>query len=376
MTDEPAPDPVPAESASAPVADVPPPPPPPPPRRQASLVPWVFGLAFVVLGLAVILLWVFPVAPPERTQPQPVEVLTQRIQALEAQVKQLAARPAAQPQALASLQAQLTDLAARKPPAPPELSTLENRVAALEHAPKPVASAPVDLGPLQQKLAALSQQMAGLASLRDQIGQIAHEQQSLADQVKALTERATNADSGLTGRIDAQAKALDALRDRVGQIDAALGRTEGTIRAQAALAALRAGQSLGAIPGAPPAVARFATESPPTVESLRRSFPAVARAALAASAPNDADKRFLDRVWQRAQSLVTVRQGDHVLVGDPAAGIIARAQEAIDAGDVGGAVDALSKLTGPATDAVSGWLAQARALLAARSALLGMAEPH
>ena len=377
MTDEPAPDHVPAESAPAPVVEPPPPPPPPPPpRRPASLVPWVFGLGFVVLGLAIILLWVYPVAPPPRIQPQPVEALTERVQALETQVKQLAARPAAQPQALASLQAQLTELASRKPPPPPDLSGIENRITALEHAPKPAPSALVDLGPLQQKLGTLSAQVAALGAIKDQMGQVGKEQQSLADQVKALTERATNADSGLTGRIDAQAKALDALRDKVGQIDAALARTEGAIRAQAALAALSAGRPLGAIQGAPPAVARFATEAPPTVESLRRTFPAAAHAALAASAPNNADQRFLDRVWQRAQSLVTVRQGDQVLVGDPAAGIIARAQEAIDTGDVAGAADALSKLTGPAADAVSSWLAQARALLAARSALLGMAEPH
>lgn len=377
MTDEPAPDPTPAESAPAPALEPSPPPPPPPPsRRQASLVPWVFGLGFVVLGLAIILLWVYPLAPPPHMQPQPIEALTGRVQALESQVKQLAARPAAQPQALASLQAQLTELAARKPPAPPDLSGIENRITALEHAPKPAAPPQVDLGPLQQKLDALSQQVAALGAVKDQMGQLGKEQQSLADQVKALTERATNADSGLTGRIDAQAKALDALRDKVGQIDITLGRTEGALRAQAALAALSAGQPLGAIQGAPPAVARFATEAPPTVESLRRSFPSAAHAALAASAPNNADQRFLDRVWQRAQSLVTVRQGERVLVGDPAAGIIARAQEAIDAGDVAGAVDALSKLSGPAADAVSGWLAQARALLAARSALLGMAEPH
>lgn len=377
MTDEPAPDPAPAESAPVPAVEPPPPPPPPPPsRRQASLVPWVFGLGFVVLCLAIILLWVYPLAPTPRTQPQPIEALTGRVQALESQLKQLAARPAAQPQALASLQAQLTELAARKPPAPPDLSGLENRITALEHAPKPAPAAQVDLGPLEQKLGALSQQVAALSAVKDQVGRIGKEQQSLADQVKALTERATNADSGLAGRIDAQAKALDALRDKVAQIDATLEHTQGTIRAQAALAALNAGQPLGAIQGAPPAVARFATEAPPTVDSLRRSFPPAAHAALVASAPSNADKRFLDRVWQRAQSLVTVRQGDQVLVGDPAAGIIARAQEAIDVGDVAGAVDALSKLSGPAADAVSGWLAQARALLAARAALLGMAEPR
>ena len=42
------------------------------------------------------------------------------------------------------------------------------------------------------------------------------------------------------------------------------------------------------------------------------------------------------------------------------------------AGDVAGAVDAVSSLHGAAADAMSNWLAQAKALLAARSALADM----
>ena len=73
-------------------------------------------------------------------------------------------------------------------------------------------------------------------------------------------------------------------------------------------------------------MARFAAARPPTEASLRLAFPPAERAALAASRPDMDDKPFLARVLAHAEDLVTVRQGDRVLLGDPAAGVLARAQ--------------------------------------------------
>ena len=112
------------------------------------------------------------------------------------------------------------------------------------------------------------------------------------------------------------------------------GRTSRLARLQAAGAALAAGRPLGALPDAPPALARFATTAPPTEASLRLAFPAAAQAALAASRPDTAGKPFLDRLWTRTQALVTVRQGDKVIVGDPAGGVLAAARARLDAGDL------------------------------------------
>ena len=126
MTDEspPAPPgPDPADEAlppAAPVLDEPPPPPPPPPRRRGPpLVPWVFALAFIVLGWAVMFLWLHPTTPSGPSpQAQRVDTLARQVQTLDAETKQLAARPVGQPEVLAALRAKLADLAARKPPAP------------------------------------------------------------------------------------------------------------------------------------------------------------------------------------------------------------------------------------------------------------------
>jgi hypothetical protein len=94
---------------------------------------------------------------------------------------------------------------------------------------------------------------------------------------------------------------------------------------------------------------------------------------MAASQPVVSDKPFLDRAWARAQDLVTLRQGDHVILGDPAAGVLARARASLDAGDLAGAVAALGALGGAPAAAMSGWKAQAQGLLDARQALADMA---
>jgi hypothetical protein len=78
-------------------------------------------------------------------------------------------------------------------------------------------------------------------------------------------------------------------------------------------------------------------------------------------------------MWARTQQAVTVRQGDHVIIGDEDAGVLGRAQEQLNAGDLAGAVATLGKLSAPAAAAMESWLDNARALLAARSALAGLA---
>ena len=82
---------------------------------------------------------------------------------------------------------------------------------------------------------------------------------------------------------------------------------------------------------------------------------------------------MLDRLWARTQALVTVREGDRVIVGDPASGVLATAQARLDAGDLAGAVAALHRLSGPAAAAIAPWRDQAQAVLAARAALDTMA---
>ena len=143
-------------------------------------------------------------------------------------------------------------------------------------------------------------------------------------------------------------------------------------RLQAIAVALAAGRKLGNIPNAPPALARFATTNPPTEAALRLAYPAAERAALEAGRSPGDDQPFWKRLLTRVEDLVVVRQGDHVVVGDPAAGVLSRARTALGAGDLAGAVVALSELRGPAATAMAGWLTDATALRDARAALLDL----
>ena len=173
---------------------------------------------------------------------------------------------------------------------------------------------------------------------------------------------------------------LAGLGERVAKLEQGAGVATGAakdatraIQLEAAAAALQAGQPLGDLPGAPAALARYATTAPPTEAALRADFPRVADAARAVSRPDDARRSFIDRALARLQQSVVVRQGDHVVVGDPAAGVLARAQASVAAGDLKGAADTLAALTGQAADAVRPWVAQARGLIDARAALAAMA---
>jgi hypothetical protein len=242
----------------------------------------------------------------------------------------------------------------RPDPLERRVQAVEARLARLEQ--RPVAAAP-DLGPLEARVAALEKAPGPPPVVEQKPPPPA----ASPAQVEALAERLA-ADELHLAALEKAAAAPAQAADRAARI----------ARIETASLALSAGRPLGDIPDAPPALARYATAAPPTEASLRLAFPAAARAALAAHVP-PADKPFLDRLWAEAQELVTVRQGEHLLVGDPNAVVLAHAGTLLDAGDLAGAAAALGTLSGPAAAAMASWLDQANGLLAARAALLDMA---
>ncbi len=165
----------------------------------------------------------------------------------------------------------------------------------------------------------------------------------------------------------------DALIGRLAALEQATAHEDRSIRLEGMAIALAAGRKLGNTPGMPPALARFANTAPPTEAVLRLKFPAAERAALDAAHPDDDARPILARLLARAEELVTVRQGEHVLVGAPALGVLIRARTALEAGDLSGTVETLSALRGGAAQAMSAWLGDAIALRDARAALADMA---
>jgi hypothetical protein len=197
---------------------------------------------------------------------------------------------------------------------------------------------------------------------------------ALAERIDALSARDPGAE--LRGKLDAVEHQLTVL----GASDSKLAGTSGDAarlgRLGAADIALAAGRPLGPIPDAPEALSRFATAAPPTEAGLRLAFPTAAEAALKVSVPDTEGKPFLDRVLARLEGsrLITVREGDRVVVGNSTAATLAHARALLDAGDLGGVVRAVGTLTGPAAEPMAPWLADAKALQAAREALASLAE--
>lgn len=186
---------------------------------------------------------------------------------------------------------------------------------------------------------------------------------SLAAQVAAVQAQAAS-DHGALSMIQANATDLGKLTQRMELLNAL-----GTARL-----ALEAGQPVGQIPNAAPALARFASTAPPTEAQLRESFPQAARAAKEASIAGNGKSGFWAGVKLRLESMITISNGQRVIFGPPAAADLRAAGLALDNGDLAGAVARLQNLGPGAKAAMQGWLDQAQALLAARAALVSMAQ--
>jgi hypothetical protein len=360
----------PAPIPPEPVHTVPEPPaapsPVPAPERSArDVLPWLCAIGFVVLAGAIGFVgWSSVVR--EAQPPADVQALANRVAQLEQR------SPPSQAVDLGPLEARVAELEQRQAP---DLAPLEARVAALDQRTAP------DLAPLEAKVAALEQrQVPDLAPLQARVaameqlvagaGQLGARMDALSGQVAELAGRDRSAEGDIARRLGADEARLAVLEQSTAARLNELGRLARIAAAQGALAA---GEPLGDLPGAPSALAHFASVNPPTVAGLRLSFTRAEQAALAAGQPDTGDKPFLAGVLTRAQDLITVRQGDRVLLGNPVAGVLARARAELDAGDLAGAVTAVGQLSGPAAAAMANWLADARALLAARAALADMA---
>jgi hypothetical protein len=279
----------------------------------------------------------------------------------------------------------------------PGAAVLAARLDALEKREIPTLPPPVDLGPLQARLDALEARSRGAAAtgpattptggagtdltpLTARLDGVAAAQKSDAAKINALAAQigalsVNEADNEFRGKLNELSQQLSNLSASQTKLAEASGRAMRSVRLDAATIALGSGRPMGLIPDAPPALARFATTAPPTVAGLRLTFDAASQAALKVSQPDTEDKPFLDRVLARLQDsrLITVREGDRVVVGNSATTILVHARALLDAGDLDGAVRAVSSLTGAPAEKMAAWLTDAKSLQEAREALATLA---
>ncbi len=396
---------------------------PPPPRRGVGVVgAFVSGLvaSVVVLGGALAIYAVQPQAVRQLFAPTatdagsaPVsrEAMAAALKPLDDKLKQLeakagtadgAARELAQArQALTALQSELAAVKSRQETADASIRTLTDRPST------PAVPGSTDgAGDIARQVAALVDRLDRLEKREDQVGTAvsgavdsaalaraigdaeARQRDQLARtatdiertraQASGLTERLAAVEKDVTAKLDAVRKDVAARGDndrRAGdRAAAAIGvaaRLRQAIDAGGPFAAdaellkpLATGDTtIAAIQGE---LAPFASAGVDTRRKLAAAFSEVARRVVAADL---ADDSWGERLLGRLKQLVSIRR-----VGDDAAGatpeaIVARAEAALDAGDVAKAVAEMKGLKSPADVPAREWLTRAEAHLTAQRAI-------
>jgi hypothetical protein len=406
----------------------PPPASAPEPAKRSVVMPVLGLLGFLILAAAIGYLWVRPVPAPGMAATPPDE--SGAVTALQSDVAtlktQLAALDSRESSDVAALHSAIAALPAAAPAETASSAPAKNQTASSTAAPaqtasstaaetpaskSPAAESPASKSPAAESPApspstspspnaAQATPEAALvqmvASLSDHLNQLQSAEATQAQQTKSLpsaadishlsarvdtiSQKASQDDSAIRqdlsllqqqlATLSAQAQTLTKNAADLPQLSAQANRLSQILRAQDAL---RAGLPLGTIAHAPPALTRYADTAPPTEAALRLSFADAAKAADKAGEPTPDEGHFWHRIWLRAQRLVMVRQGDHVVLGDPTSAILAHAQTVLEAGDLSGTLAVLDTLSGPAAAAMASWEDQAHALLQAREALTQMA---
>jgi len=346
--------------------------PTPTPRRGLGVVAaFAIGLvaAVIVLAAAVLslpywpeearTLWRGPVtASPPPAAPAPAPVMDTA--ALDAAKRELGARlddldRRVRAAAAAAAQAGQTSgqTVAQPAPAPapaapdPAIAELRRKLESLENKPAPEAdtsSLKSEIVALRAALQSLDQAVAGQKASVDKAAEAA--QASVSGEQKAIAAARGSAVIGIAARISAGLTAGQpftqdlALLQPLAQGDAKLGELIATLQPHAKGVTSRA--------------------------ALAAAFPAMAKRALA---DDLADDSFWQRLLGKLKSVVSLRRTGADVQGDSVEAKLARAEAAINAGDLAKAVELVKSLPPETSRATADWLARAEAHLAAQRAV-------
>lgn len=344
--------------------------PPPPPPQKSRVFPLILGGVIAGgIGFGV----QYYITEMQGTGEDEIATLRAELNELRAELADLPEPPPAFDSSgieteLAALRDDVTTLQDQvdeigRPLSESDLTAVEDEIADLRALLAETGTDEVDLSPLQERLNELasmreelaSTQRAEIASLRDALSQTDAQLEAMAQEladVRDLSER------------------------RVVEAEAAID----TARAQSGLDSLRAALETGAsytdavnrLEAAgvevPDALSAPASSGVATVERLQDDFPAAARAALRASLQQEDTESTTDRLanFLRAQigaRSTAPREGD-----DPDA-VLSRAEAAVMAGEIAGALSELDDLPETGRSAMADWLRAAEMRLAAFEAV-------
>ncbi|PWC83352.1 hypothetical protein AEJ54_30915, partial [Azospirillum sp. Sp 7] len=289
--------------------------------------------------------------------PQPDPALRNQIQQLSERLAKLEQRPAAAPAegnaAAAGIDQQTLDNAVGQLTA--RIQQLEERTQAA------AAAAPAEPDP---RVAQLTEQLGQVQQRVDAVGNEAQAAGQIRQEVDALKQELAAVNQAVETRRDA-ATAAQTLVLAAGQLRSALAAGQPFQQELQAVRAVASGDAQVTQPLE--AVAGYAAKGVPTQPQLTDRFSAMASDIVRADNQGEGND-WVEQVTGKIATLVTVRRSGGDAVGDGASAVVARAEAALQAGNLGGAVKELSALKGPAAQVAAPWIADAKARLAANEA--------
>jgi hypothetical protein len=372
---------------------------PPPRTSPIELKGFFTHLAAGLLGglIGVVALALFWNKLPVRNAAAPdLTLVNSRLAKLES-----APPPAGDTAALGALDARVKTLEDRKVETPPDLSDLTSRVTRLEESINALAetakeggSVP-DAAALDAKIGDLEQRLQGKidSALAAQQGESTTELKDLQKEVEALKAKlGALAEAHLAGDTSDLAPQLTTLDQRIAKLEAtlpelstAIDRSSASAKSGAAaiafanlrnavaagrpyaaeLAALKSlipdSGDLGALPS-------HAETGIPTVAALASDLTKLAETS-AAPPPAPAQTSILDSMMASAKSAISIRRIGADATGDEPAAVLARAEAALNQGDLAAAIKEVESLPAQERDPFAGWRADAQARASANDTL-------
>jgi uroporphyrinogen-III synthase len=247
-----------------------------------------------------------------------------------------------------------------------KIEALESRPAAPEAATP--APAPTQAGPSPEQEKELATLRLELATMRNTVQTIDQTVAVQRDQTKLLAEAVDKARGEASARNTGEQKAASAARASalIGIAARLSAAVESGLPFATDLALLTPlAQGDAKLTESSAALQTYAQNGVASRPALVAEFPAVAKAALA---DDLADDSFGERLLGKVRGLVSLRRVGNDVEGDGTEAKLARAEAALEAGDLAKAVALVKTLPAPTARATAGWLSRAQAHLAAKQA--------
>lgn len=247
-----------------------------------------------------------------------------------------------------------------------KIEALESRPAAPEAATP--APAPTQAAPSPEQEKELATLRLELATMRNTVQTIDQTVAVQRDQTKLLAEAVDKARGEASARNAGEQKAVSAARASalIGIAARLSAAVESGLPFATDLALLTPlAQGDAKLTESAAALQTYAQTGVASRPALVAEFPAVAKAALA---DDLADDSFGERLLGKVRGLVSLRRVGNDVEGDGTEAKLARAEAALEAGDLAKAVALVKTLPPPTARATAGWLSRAQAHLAAKQA--------